>query len=62
MIIERHSRRRVRLVPGLLDSRRAYYNTFGFHHGARISVVKAEKSNRIVERYPLMGSTAPQIL
>lgn len=62
MIIERHGRCRVRLVPGLLGSRRAYYDAFGHHHGAGVGFVKAEKSERIIERQPLMGADAPQIL
>lgn len=49
MIIERHGRCRVRLVPGLLGSRRAYYDTFWYHHGAGVGLVKAEKRERIIE-------------
>lgn len=62
MITERHSRRRVVLVPGLLGSRRADNDAFGHHHGAGVGLVKAEKSERIIEGQPLMGGNAPQIL
>lgn len=49
MICVRHGRCRVVLVPGLLGSRRADNDAFGHHHGAGVGLVKAEKSERIIE-------------